>query len=102
MILLGLGGYFLGGRASMTALIPSFFGLAVALCGLAAPKLGRPALIIALVLSIVGALGSAGRGVPELLASGEKNMLAIGVQLAFAVVAVALAAVLVRGGALRK
>jgi len=65
LILLGLGGYVGTGRESVTALIPLFFGLAIAGLGLAGrrPEWRKHALHGATVLALLGLLGSA-RGMP--------------------------------------
>lgn len=61
LIVLGLVGYFLSGGASVTALIPAFFGVAIALCGLIARDEGKRkhAMHAAVVVALLGFLGSA-------------------------------------------
>ena len=61
LIALGLVGYFATGRASLTALIPSAFGLLICLCGFLALKenLRKHAMHVAVLLSVV-AMGGAG------------------------------------------
>ncbi len=88
LILLGLGAYFGSGMASVTALIPSFFGVAIALCGGVAlePSRRRGAVIAAGLVGLLGLAGSLSRVVTTLL-GGEKLevSLASGVQAAMAV-----------------
>ena len=61
LIALGFVGYFATGKASMTALIPSAFGLLICLCGALALKenLRKHAMHVAVLLSVV-AMGGAG------------------------------------------
>jgi hypothetical protein len=94
MIILGLGAYFGTGRESMTAMIPSFFGIVVVVCGAAALKPGaaKPALITAGVLSVLAVLGIAGRLVPAAMEDGLTVDAATITQIVFAIVAAALAA----------
>lgn len=74
LILLGLAGYLLTGRESVTALIPMFFGIPIALLGWMAsnPARRKLAMHIAVVLGLLGTLGSA-RGLSGLgaLFAGE-------------------------------
>jgi hypothetical protein len=73
--LLGLGGYVLGGMSSVTALIPLFFGLALAGLGWfvsrSATMAGRLGLLI---VGAVGVLAPLGRVVPALSAGGELGL----------------------------
>jgi hypothetical protein len=75
LTLLGIGAYFATGQQSVTALIPSFIGIPLALLGLLArdPGKRKTAMHIAVVLALLGFLGSA-RGFPAAiaLASGEE------------------------------
>lgn len=66
LILLGIGGYFGLGRVSITALIPTFFGLPLFILGLLAQKenLRKHAMHAAATLGLLGFLGSA-RGLPN-------------------------------------
>ncbi len=75
LIALGVGGYFGTGRESMTALIPAFVGLPLALLGVVALNDGRRkhAMHAAAALGLLGFLG-ASRGfakLPALLTGGE-------------------------------
>lgn len=74
LIALGLAGYFGAGRASLTALIPAFFGLPLLLLGIAAldDRWRKHAMHGALLLALLGAAGSA-RGLTKLpaLLSGD-------------------------------
>lgn len=64
LILLGIAGYVLTGAASVTALIPAFFGLPLVLLALGVEA--KPGLAIAaLVLALLG-LGGAGPGLAKL------------------------------------
>lgn len=60
LILLGLAAYFSSGGASVTALIPAFFGLPVLIAGLLARKenLLKHAMHAAAVLALLGFLGT--------------------------------------------
>ena len=60
LIALGLGSYFGTGRASMTALIPAFFGLPLLLLGLVALKerMRKQAMHIAAGLGLLGFAGT--------------------------------------------
>lgn len=84
MIVLGLAAYFLTGRSSVTAMIPSFFGVALVALGAAAAKFGRPAIIAAFVLGLLGIGGPLGRVVPEAIKDGLTLNAATIVQLVFA------------------
>ena len=59
LILIGAGGYVATSMASVTALIPAFFGLAI----LAVQKIGAKAGIVTIILAILGMAGAA-RGLP--------------------------------------
>jgi hypothetical protein len=75
LIVLGVGAYFGTGGQSVTALIPAFIGVPLAVLGFVARDPGRRkgAMHVAVALALVGFLGSA-RGVPGAiaLASGEE------------------------------
>lgn len=102
MIILGVVAYFVSGMASVTALIPSFFGAIIGVLGFLAikrlPKGGaKPMLIGAMVVSVLGFLGPAGRVLPSLF-KGELTMnTATIVQIVFALLAAYLAFVLGMG-----
>jgi uncharacterized membrane protein len=74
LIVLGVASYLLTGRASMTALIPAFFGLPILILGWLALRVTwrRHAMHAAAALGLLGLIGSL-RGVPATLAllSGE-------------------------------
>ncbi|HEY8505029.1 MAG TPA: hypothetical protein VIL46_10640 [Gemmataceae bacterium] len=72
LIVLGLVGYFGGGRQSVTALIPAFFGLPLAVLGLLALKehMRKHAMHTAMVVALVGLVGALMRPVSK-LARGE-------------------------------
>jgi len=87
-IALGLGSYLLSGAASMTALIPAFFGLLLAAAGFLARSNLKLGAHIAALVGLLGFLGTARSftKVPALL-SGEpvERAAAVGVQAVFAV-----------------
>lgn len=59
-MILGLGGYFLSGAVSLTALIPAAFGLVLALLGVLArdERKRKHAMHAAVVVAVLGFLGS--------------------------------------------
>lgn len=61
LIVLGLGGYFMSDAASITALIPAFFGVAILLAGLVGMKQQHKklAMHIAATLGLLGFIGTA-------------------------------------------
>ncbi len=71
LVLTGLAGFYLGhpsaGKVSMTALIPAFWGLALALCGFLSLRenLLRHAMHAAAAIALLGCLG-AGMRLPKL------------------------------------
>ena len=91
LIALGVGSYWGTGRASVTALIPAFFGLPLLLAGVLAldDRKRKHAMHAAVVIAL---LGLAGTGVgllklPALLTGGElERPAAVAVQSAMAVV----------------
>ena len=92
LIALGLGSYFGTGRASVTALIPAFFGLPLLVVGLVALKerMRRNAMLIAFIIGLLGFAGTVRGGLmklPTLLAGGElERPTAVAVQAAMAIV----------------
>jgi len=75
LVALGIGGYFASGRASLTALIPAGFGIALLACGGLALREGfrKHAMHAAVVFGVL-ALGGSARGaikLPLLLRGGE-------------------------------
>lgn len=98
IVLIGLGilAYVGTGMVSTTALIPAFFGLPIAVCGLASGRFGRAALVVALFLSIVGALGIVGRLVPAAISASLEFNTATAVQIAFALIAGTLSVLLIK------
>jgi len=91
LIILGAGGYLVGGAdgapASVTALIPAFFGLPLVLCGLLGLKesLLKHAMHVAAVFGLLGFLAPLGRIVPKVL-SGEFQLDAAGTSMFLMVV----------------
>ena len=61
LIVLGVASYFMTGGVSITSLIPAFFGAPIAILGAVArnPKLTKHAMHGAVLLGLVGFLGSA-------------------------------------------
>ena len=91
---LGVVAYIASDRASVTALIPTFFGLPLAALGLAArqPRWRTPAVLAAALLGVGGLLGSL-RGVaqlPALLGGTVERPFAVVVQVLMAAICAAL------------
>ncbi len=91
LIALGLGSYFGTGRASVTALIPAFFGLPLLLLGLVAlnEHMRKTAIQIAVVIGLLGFVGTVGglMKLGVLLTGGQLDRpAAVTVQAAMAVV----------------
>jgi hypothetical protein len=91
LIALGLGGYFGAGRASVTALIPAFFGLPLLILGLVALKECRRkvAIHIGVVLGLLGCAGTVSGllKLPALLNGGQvERPTAVAIQSAMAIV----------------
>ncbi len=91
LIALGIGSYFGTGRASVTALIPAFFGLPLVLLGVAAlnDRLRKYAMHAAVVVGLLGFVGAA-RGfseVPAILRGDQiERPVAVAVQVAMSLV----------------
>ena len=68
LVLLGVGAYVLSGFASVTALLPTIFGVLIAGLGVAGRQTDREQLVIYGIglLALFGVLGSA-RGIPDLI-----------------------------------
>ncbi len=91
LIALGIGSYFGTGRASVTALIPAFFGVPLLLLGLLALKesMRKHAMHIAAVMGLLGFGGTVGglMKLPVLLTGGElERPAAVAVQASMAIV----------------
>lgn len=74
LLLLGIGSYFITGRQSVTALIPSFFGIAILLTGVLYAKTAAKgvAVVVAAFLALAGFGGSfSGIGSTLRLMAGE-------------------------------
>lgn len=76
LILLGVVGYFASGGASITALIPAFFGLPLVVLGFLAAKehLRKHVMHVAVLVGLVGFIGAAIMAlpkVPELITTGK-------------------------------
>ena len=68
MVILGVAAYLMTGRASVTALIPSFFGIPVIILGLLAmkPNLWKLAGVLTILLAALGLFGIGGRLIPAI------------------------------------
>ncbi len=68
LTVLGVVLYFSTGKASVTALIPSFIGVPILICGVLAKDEKKRKVVahIALTLALLGALAGYGRGLPKL------------------------------------
>lgn len=90
MIALGVVAYFVTGRSSVTALIPSFVGVLVAGLGLLSLKVGRRAVISAGLLGVLAGMGPVMRVVPPATRGEFELNSAVVVQLSFVVLALGL------------
>ncbi|MEQ8850238.1 MAG: hypothetical protein RIB32_00485 [Phycisphaerales bacterium] len=90
MILTGVIAYVITSFASVTALIPAFFGVPIAFCGVAALKPARvkAAGIAAIVLALLGLGGTGSRLVPMILDGSIVLNAATVVQIVFTLLAV--------------
>ena len=100
LILLGLGGFIGSGGTAVTALIPAFFGVPLAILGAVArnERARKHAMHVAVMLGILGCLGAA-RGffkLPALLAGTAARPLAVVMQLAMFAVCATFVALSVR------
>ncbi len=91
LIDLGIGGYFGTGRASVTALIPAFFGLPLLLLGLVAlnERRRKIAMHVAVGIGLLGFVGTVSglMKLPVLLTGGElERPTAVAVQSTMAIV----------------
>ncbi|MEM6641271.1 MAG: hypothetical protein AAF610_15390 [Pseudomonadota bacterium] len=73
LIILGVGSYLIAGQTSVTALIPAFFGLPLALAGLVATRdaLRKHAMHVAALIALLGAGGALSRAIPTLTAGKD-------------------------------
>jgi ABC-type antimicrobial peptide transport system permease subunit len=90
MIVLGIGAYLLTGRESVTAMIPTFVGVPILLCGVLAAKAWKPALIASVVLAVLAALGPLGRVIPAAIGGELEVNAALVTQVIFVALAVSL------------
>ncbi len=101
LVLLGVGAYFGSGAASVTALIPAFFGAPLAALGMIAlrPAARKHAMHVAAALALLGFLG-AGRGLaklPALISGGSvERPAAVAVQSAMALLCLLFVALCVK------
>lgn len=79
LTVLGVLLYFSTGKASPTALIPSFLGIPILVCGVLAKdeKKRKTVAHIALTIALLGALAGFGRGLPKLF-GGEAGVAILG------------------------
>ena len=70
LIVLGIAGYMLTGRTSLTALIPAVFGAILVICALIArsENARKHAMHAAVAVGLIGALAALGRGMPAAFA----------------------------------
>lgn len=99
-MILGLGGYFLSGAVSLTALIPAAFGLVLALLGVLArdERKRKHAMHAAVVVALLGFLGSV-RGllrIFELFEATSTRPAAVVAQTIMAVLTLAYIAIAIR------
>ncbi|MEM0955454.1 MAG: hypothetical protein AAGI24_15045 [Pseudomonadota bacterium] len=87
LIVLGLFSWIAAGQSSITALIPAFFGLGLAVAGFIALKesLRKHAMHLAAVVALLGAIGALMRGIPGILAADGDLRLATVSQLVMGV-----------------
>ncbi len=75
LIVIGLGGYIVGGASSFTALTPAFFGLALVGLGWWGTRGNeKTAMHIATVVGLVGTLAPLSRVIPSLTSGGELGL----------------------------
>ncbi len=92
LVVLGVVGYVMSGAASITALIPAFFGLPIALLGVVAWKsenLRMHAMHGAVTIGLLGMIGAGvmgGKGLPALLEGTAERPMAVAMQLVMAVI----------------
>ena len=86
LIVLGVASYVMTDRASVTALIPAFFGAVLVICALIARSepARRHAMHAAVAVGLIGALAALARGVPAAL-GGDAARPAVMSQLAMGV-----------------
>ena len=79
LTVLGVLLYFSTGKASPTALIPSFLGIPILVCGVLAKdeKKRKTVAHIALTIALLGALAGFGRGLPKLF-GGDAGVAILG------------------------
>lgn len=87
LIVLGIAGYTLTGRTSVTALIPALFGAVLVICALIARNEAarKHAMHAAVAVGLIGALASLGRAIPAVM-NGDAARPAVIVQMVMAVV----------------
>ncbi len=96
LIALGVVGYLASGMASVTALIPSFFGVVIGVCGLVATKRPTVGAIAAGVFALVGLGGTLSRLIPMFTTQGGFQFdLAVGAQIVMALVCAVLVVLII-------
>ena len=90
LAVLGAGSYVWTGSQHPTALIPLWFGLVLALCGVLAntenAKRRMLWMHVAVTIGLIGFLGAAARAVMAVAGGGQVDAIAVGCQTAMAVV----------------
>ncbi|MEM7790710.1 MAG: hypothetical protein AAF546_04845 [Verrucomicrobiota bacterium] len=81
LILIGVGGYFLGGRVSVTALIPAFFGIPILISALIAIKNLKLGMHAAATFGLLGFIAPLGRIIPSVAKGSFELNLATGSQI---------------------
>lgn len=77
LILLGLLGYFGGGAASVTALIPAIFGLLILVSVVIAKKNLKAGMHMAALFALLGFLAPLGRLIPQTIKNGFEPSLPV-------------------------
>jgi hypothetical protein len=92
LVAMGLGAYLTSDTKSITALIPSFFGATLLLCGILGALFHKARMHVMHLAALVGLLGSVGgfvKGLPELgalMAGTAERPVAVTMQIAMGVV----------------
>jgi hypothetical protein len=88
LILTGLAGYFLGGKVSVTALIPAFFGVAIAIASAVGSneRFLKHAMHAAATLGLLGFIAPLGRLIPKAIKDGFELNMASGSMIAMSII----------------
>ena len=90
LIVVGVAGYTLTGRTSLTAMIPAFFGIALIICALIArakESARKHAMHAAVAIGLIGAIAALARGIPAAI-NGDPTRPAVMSQLAMGILLV--------------